>query len=43
MDVVSLTDARLGLANQPARINTIETVADFEHGSFLQHLSLELP
>jgi hypothetical protein len=43
LDVISLTDARLGLSSQNARINSIDTTIDFEHGQWLQHLSLELP
>jgi hypothetical protein len=43
MDVVSLTDSRLALSGQHARISTIATQIDFNTGLFLQHLSLELP
>jgi hypothetical protein len=43
MDVISLTDPRLALSGQHARISSIATQIDFNTGDFIQHLSLELP
>ena len=42
-DVVTITDSRVGLTNQRARINRIITSIDFSSGQWQQQLGLELP
>lgn len=43
LDVISITDDRIGLASQHARIMAILTTIDFDNGEWIQHLDLELP
>jgi hypothetical protein len=43
LDVITLTDPRLGLSNQPARITAITTQIDFTAGLYQQQLTLQLP
>ncbi|MGH2443734.1 MAG: hypothetical protein ACRDFX_11320 [Chloroflexota bacterium] len=43
LDVITITDARVGLASQRARIRSIQTLVDWQHGVWEQRLGLELP
>ncbi|HEY8684259.1 MAG TPA: hypothetical protein VIO57_01500, partial [Chloroflexota bacterium] len=43
MDVVTVTDARVGLAAQPMRINGMDWHINMQSGEWLQHLHVELP
>src|SRR5579872_496883 len=43
MDVIAITEPRLGLANTPMRIHDIQTHIDFQSGDFIQHLLLQAP
>jgi hypothetical protein len=43
MDVVTVTDARVGLTSQPMRINGMDWHINMQSGEWLQHLHVELP
>jgi hypothetical protein len=43
LDVVTITDARLGLSGQHARIVGLDWLIDMGSGEWLQHLHIQLP
>lgn len=43
MDVITITDSRVGLSNQSARIHAIDTEIHWHDGTWLQHLALQKP
>ncbi len=43
LDVLTLTDPRVGLSNQPARIEELHWYIDMNNGAYYQQLALALP
>ena len=43
LDVIQFSDSTIALSNQPLRISAIEWIADFEHGTWEQKLTLSAP